>query len=110
MAARAAAGDTGGPQRPLDPHRREQQIRFRPTLGSDEIFQFTFDAKTGQLASNTPAVFLMKPALGPRHFITSSDNKFVYVLSEFTGTVTTFSLEQRYRVVDRSELGIRLAA
>jgi 6-phosphogluconolactonase len=65
---------------------------FVPTLGSDEIFQFTFDSKTGHLASNTPAIFLTKPALGPRHFITSRDNKFVYVLSELTGTVTTFSL------------------
>jgi len=65
---------------------------FVPTLGSDEIFQFTFDSKIGHLASNTPAVFLMKPALGPHHFITSSDNKFVYVLSELTGSVTTFSL------------------
>ncbi len=65
---------------------------FVPTLGSDELFQFTFDSKTGRLASNTPAVFLTKPALGPRHFITSSDNKFVYVLSELTGSVTTFSL------------------
>jgi len=65
---------------------------FVCALGSDEIFQFTFDSKTGHLASNTPAVFLTKPALGPRHFITSSDNKFVYVLSELTGTVTTFSL------------------
>ena len=67
---------------------------FVPTLGSDEIFQFTFDSKTGHLASNTPAVVLTKPALGPRHFITSSDNKFVYVLSELTGTVTTFSLNR----------------
>jgi 6-phosphogluconolactonase len=65
---------------------------FVPTLGSDEIFQFTFDSKTGHLASNTPAVVLTKPALGPRHFITSSDNKFVYALSELTGSVTTFSL------------------
>ena len=65
---------------------------FVCTLGSDEIFQFTFDPKTGHLASNTPAVFLTKPALGPRHFITSSDNKFVYVLSELTGTITTLSL------------------
>ena len=65
---------------------------FVPTLGSDQIFQFTFDSKTGHLASNTPAVLLTKPGLGPRHFITSGDNKFVYVLSELTGTVTTFSL------------------
>lgn len=65
---------------------------FVPTLGSDEIFQFTFDAKTGRLASNTPAVFLTKPGLGPRHFVTSNDNKFVYLLTELAGTVTTFSL------------------
>ena len=70
------------------------KFAFVCTLGSDEIFQFTFDSKTGHLASNTPAVFLTKPALGPRHFITSSDNKFVYVLSELTGTVTTFSLNR----------------
>jgi 6-phosphogluconolactonase len=65
---------------------------FVATLGSDQIFQFTFDPKTGHLASNTPAVFLTKPGLGPRHFVTSNDNKFVYVLSELIGTVTTFSL------------------
>src|SRR5207249_6661450 len=30
------------------------------TLGSDEIFQFTFDEKSGRLASNTPAVVLVE--------------------------------------------------
>jgi 6-phosphogluconolactonase len=66
---------------------------YVPTLGSDEIFQFTFDAKTGKLASNTPAVYLMKPMTGPRHFITSSDNKYAYVLSELLATVTTFAID-----------------
>ena len=65
---------------------------FVPTLGSDQIFQFRFDSKTGRLESNTPSVFLAKAGLGPRHFITAGDNKFVYVLSELQGTVTTFSL------------------
>jgi 6-phosphogluconolactonase len=68
---------------------------FVPSLGSDQIFQFTFDAKTGKLASNTPAVFLMKANTGPRHFITSADNRFVYVLSEFLATVTTFALDAK---------------
>jgi len=68
---------------------------FVPTLGSDQIFQFTFDAKTGRLASNTPAVFLMKAGTGPRHFITSGDNKFIYVLSELMGTVTSFALDNK---------------
>ncbi len=66
---------------------------FVPTLGSDQIFQFAFDAKSGRLASNTPAVFLMKAGTGPRHFIASHDNKFLYALSELHGTVTTFALD-----------------
>jgi 6-phosphogluconolactonase len=66
---------------------------YVPTLGSDEIFMFRFDAKTGKLSSNTPGVFLFKPMTGPRHFITSGDNKFVYVLSELLGTVTTFAID-----------------
>ena len=66
---------------------------YVPTLGSDAIFQFTFDAQTGKLSSNTPAVFLMKAMTGPRHFITSADNKFLYALSELQGTVTTFSID-----------------
>jgi len=68
---------------------------YVPTLGSDAIFQFSFDANSGKLSSNTPAVYLMKATTGPRHFITSSDNKFLYALSELQGTVTTFSLDAK---------------
>ena len=66
---------------------------YVPALGTDQIFQFIFDAKSGRLRSNTPAVVLMKPSTGPRHFIISRDNKFLYALSELLGTVTSFSLD-----------------
>ncbi|HUX25790.1 MAG TPA: beta-propeller fold lactonase family protein [Burkholderiales bacterium] len=66
---------------------------YVPTLGSDQIFQFTFDANSGRLASNTPAVAQMQPGTGPRHFVSSADNKFLYVLSELLATVTTFALD-----------------
>jgi len=66
---------------------------FVPTLGSDAVFVFTFDAASGRLASNTPAVAMMKATTGPRHFVTSPDNKFLYVLSELHATVTTLSLD-----------------
>ena len=66
---------------------------YVPTLGSDAIFLFNFDAETGKLSSNTPSVYLMKAMTGPRHFITSSDNKYMYVLSELLGTVTTFAID-----------------
>ena len=68
---------------------------YVPTLGSDQIFQFTFDANTGKLSSNTPAVYMTKAMTGPRHFVTSSDNKYLYMLSELLGTVTTFGVDPR---------------
>jgi 6-phosphogluconolactonase len=77
---------------------------FVPTLGSDEVFQFTFDAKTGKLASNTPAVKLMKPVTGPRHFVFSNDNRFVYLLSEMAGTITTLALDANTGLL--SEVGV----
>jgi len=68
---------------------------YVPNLGTDQIFQFVFDEKSGRLASNTPAVAQMKPGTGPRHFIFSPDNKFVYLLSELVATVTTLSLDAK---------------
>jgi Lactonase, 7-bladed beta-propeller len=69
------------------------KFAYLPTLGSDQIFQFNFDAKSGRLSSNTPAVNLMKATTGPRHFVTSADNKFLYALSELHATVTSLALD-----------------
>jgi len=66
---------------------------FVPTLGTDAVFQFTFDTRSGRLASNTPSLVLVKPGTGPRHVITSRDNRFAFVANEMFGTVTTFALD-----------------
>jgi 6-phosphogluconolactonase len=68
---------------------------YVPHLGTDQIFQFVFDEKSGRLSSNTPAVAQMKPMTGPRHLIVSPDNKFVYLLNELVATVTTLSLDAK---------------
>jgi 6-phosphogluconolactonase len=68
---------------------------FVPHLGTDQIFQFVFDKKTGKLTSNTPATVQMKQGSGPRHIIVSKDNKFVYLLNELTATVTTLALDAK---------------
>jgi 6-phosphogluconolactonase len=66
---------------------------FVPHLGTDQIFQFVFDEKSGKLTANTPAVLQLKQGTGPRHIIVSGDNRFLYLLSELTGTVTTLALD-----------------
>jgi 6-phosphogluconolactonase len=68
---------------------------FVPHLGTDQIFQFRFDAKTGKLAANTPPTVQIKQGAGPRHIILSADNKFAYLLNELTAVVTTLSLDQK---------------
>lgn len=66
---------------------------FVPHLGTDQVFQFTFDAEQGQLLANTPPLVQLQEHSGPRHLVVSSDNRFVYVLNELTGTVTTLALD-----------------
>jgi 6-phosphogluconolactonase len=66
---------------------------FVPHLGADQVFQFVFDAGTGRLAANTPPVVQLAQGTGPRHLRIAPDNRFVYLLNELTGTVTTLSLD-----------------
>ena len=67
---------------------------FVPHLGTDQIFQFVIDGRTGKLTANTPPTVQMKQNTGPRHIIMSKDSRFAYLLNELTGTVTLLSLDE----------------
>src|SRR6195256_3474928 len=96
-----ADGRVGEPLQVIPTARNAHSIRtdntnrfvFVPHLGTDQVFQFLFDEKSGRLVPNTPPVLQLKQGTGPRHLIVSSDNRFVYLLNELTGTVTTLSLD-----------------
>src|SRR5215510_4746219 len=66
---------------------------FVPHLGTDQVFQFVFDERTGRLTANTPPVLQLRQGTGPRHLIVAPDNRFIYLLNELTGMVTTLSLD-----------------
>ncbi len=96
-----ADGRVGAPLQTIPTARNAHAIRtdntnrfvFVPHLGTDQVFQFLFDDKSGRLAANTPPVLQLKAGTGPRHLITSPDNRFVYLLNELTATVTTLALD-----------------
>jgi 6-phosphogluconolactonase len=96
-----ADGRVGDPLQVIPTARNAHSIRidntnrfvFAPHLGTDQVFQFLFDEKSGRLTANTPPILQLKQGTGPRHLIVSADNRFVYVLNELTGTVTTLSLD-----------------
>jgi len=72
---------------------RTNRYVFVPHLGTDQIFQFRLDPKTGKLTANTPPLVQMKAMTGPRHIVMSPDNKFAFLLNELVATVTTLSLD-----------------
>ena len=47
---------------------RTNRYAFVPHLGTDQVFQFKFDAKSGRLSANTPATVQMPQGTGPRRF------------------------------------------
>jgi 6-phosphogluconolactonase len=97
----AADGKVGEPLQVIPTARNAHAIRtdntnrfvFVPHLGTDQVFQFLFDEKSGRLTANTPPVLQLKQGTGPRHLIVSGDNRFVYLLNELTATVTTLALD-----------------
>jgi 6-phosphogluconolactonase len=63
---------------------------FHTSLGGDAIYQQKFDAKTGKLSPNEPVTVKTAAKAGPRHFVFSPNNKFVYLLNELDATVYVF--------------------
>src|SRR5262244_478194 len=82
-----ADGRVGEPLQVIPTARNAHSIRtdnsnrfvFVPHLGTDQVFQFLFDEKSGRLSANTPPILQLKQGTGPRHLIVSADNRFVYV-------------------------------
>jgi len=62
-------------------------------LGLDRIFLWTFDAKQGKLAANTPHAVAFPPGDGPRHFHFSPDARRLYSIQEEGSTVMTLDWE-----------------
>ena len=113
-----ANGKVGEPLQVIPTARNAHSIRidntnrfvFVPHLGTDQIFQFTFDEASGRLAANTPPVVQMKQNTGPRHLIVSGDNRFAYLLNELTATVTTLALDGGSGLLKELEFGLDPAA
>lgn len=66
---------------------------FVPTLGSDLVMQYRFDAGSGRLTANDPPSVAVPAGNGPRHLAFSRDGRFVYVLCELTAQVAQFALD-----------------
>jgi 6-phosphogluconolactonase len=72
---------------------RTNRFAYVPTLGGDCVMQFAFDAATGKLMPLEPPQVEAASGDGPRHLVTSPDNRFLYVLCELTGDLLQFAID-----------------
>jgi len=63
---------------------------YVPSLGADAVYQYRFDALSGRLHPLDPPRVCVPAKYGPRHFVFSADNQFIYVLNEMQASVTAF--------------------
>jgi 6-phosphogluconolactonase len=75
----------------------DQSNRFVyvPHLENDQIKQFLFNESTGSLTPNDPDIVYTKDGSGPRHFVFSPNNNFVYVSNELDGTVYSYEMNNK---------------
>lgn len=67
---------------------------FASSLGGDNLSSWRFDASTGMLSANAPALVNVTPAgTGPRHFVWDKAQKYVYLINELDGGVDVFAYD-----------------
>jgi 6-phosphogluconolactonase len=66
-----------------------------PSLGSDTVRQFAFDAKTGTLTPNSPDRITLAPKDGPRHFAFDADDNHVYLITETSAKLYVFDYDKQ---------------
>ncbi len=63
---------------------------YVPHLGTDELRSYAFNSKAKLPLTEAGSKIAMEQGFGPRHFVISRDNRFMYVLSEFNGKVNVY--------------------
>jgi 6-phosphogluconolactonase len=71
----------------------DNRFVFATNLGSDQILSFRFDAATGALTANDPAMIKVAEKNEPRHFVFHPNGKFVYLVNELSAALLVFSYD-----------------
>jgi 6-phosphogluconolactonase len=63
----------------------DNRYAFASVLGSDAWLRLKFDASTGALTEDAQPAYSLPKDSGPRHFVFSADQRFVYLIDELDG-------------------------
>ncbi len=74
---------------------RKQRFAFVPHTGPNVIYQFTYDAKRGELRPAAVPRLKTPPNTGPRHLVFHPSGEIAYVDNEQGGSVTAYRLDRK---------------
>ena len=77
-----------------DPSNRFAFVPHIAGRGPNAIFQFRFDENTGHLTPNSPARFIPKEEVGPRHFCFHPSMDVIYFSNEQGCSVTGYNFDR----------------
>jgi 6-phosphogluconolactonase len=72
---------------------KDNKYLFAADLGIDKLMIYSFNEKTGELTETDPGFVMTEPGAGPRHFTFHPNNKYVYLIEELTGTISSYRYE-----------------
>jgi len=72
----------------------DNRFAFAAVLGADQLLRLNFDASTGRLAEPALPAWTLPAGAGPRHFVFSADERFVYLLDELDGKLHVLAFDR----------------
>lgn len=73
------------------------------SLGTDQVFQWRFDATTGQLTPNDPPAMAARIGSGPRHLVFHPNGRHAYLLGELDATVELLEVDAARGLLSRKQ-------
>ncbi|CAD6513333.1 lactonase family protein [Paraburkholderia sabiae] len=72
----------------------DNRYAFASVLGSDAWLRLKFDPSTGHLTEDHDPAYKLPEKSGPRHFVFSHDQRFVYLIDELDGKLHVLSFNR----------------
>jgi 6-phosphogluconolactonase len=70
------------------------QHLYAACLGSDAIFHYRFDARTGALSGEPASTTTTPSNTGPRHLAFHPGGRFLYAIGELDGTIAAYAVDE----------------
>lgn len=78
----------------------DNRFAFAAVLGANQLVRLEFDASTGRLSEDAMPAWTLPAGAGPRHFVFSADERFVYLLDELDGMLHTLAFDRARGTVE----------